>query len=125
MEQVTSSTDSEDDSELQNSGSSSDEDNHGDEISTRCAPGKQLKDVTVGDFILANLIYDEGTKRERVKQFVCQIVSASDDEGRYLCKFMRNYRGFANTFVFPVIDDSSELFLVSMSKVVVPQSIFR
>lgn len=60
------------------------------------------------DFVLVEL---KDTKRNNSKDFVGQIlkIAKSEDEP-LLVKFMRNYRIHKNIFIFPNVDDTSEVF---------------
>lgn len=66
------------------------------------------KHFNIGDFILVKYLYNAGTKKEHFKFFPCLIKEKSSNS-IYECKFMRNYKGQTETFIFPSVDDIAEV----------------
>lgn len=62
----------------------------------------------ISDFILVEYLYNAGTKKEHFKFFPCLIKEKLSDI-IYECKFMRNYKGQTETFIFPSVDDIAEV----------------
>lgn len=65
-------------------------------------------EVTVDNFLLIHITYDQGTRKEKKKKFICQVMSVNSrrKNGDVLrCKFLRNNKGSADTYIFPPIDD--------------------
>lgn len=60
-----------------------------------------------GNFLLIKILYDKNTKKEKEKNFICQVIGFNKeaDQKVITCKFLRNYKGSNDTYVFPVIDD--------------------
>lgn len=64
-------------------------------------------DLEVGNFVVVDLKYDKGTKKEKTKKFVGQILKISSD--KCLVKFFRKSNKAENIYVFPDQVDQSEV----------------
>lgn len=64
-------------------------------------------EVTIGDFLLTEVVYDRGTKKEKKLKFISQLLRVDNTKTRkpLVCKFMRNYRGSPDTYIFPNVPD--------------------
>ncbi|CAG9761415.1 unnamed protein product [Ceutorhynchus assimilis] len=56
--------------------------------------------VETSDFVLCNFIYNKGTKKETQKEFVCKIISKTNEELRVSC-----LRKKENFYIFPNVPD--------------------
>lgn len=53
-------------------------------------------------------MYDAGTKKEHCKLFPC-LIKKKLSNSVYECQFMRSYKSYTETFIFPNVDDIEEV----------------
>lgn len=76
----------------------------------------QLEKLSVGVFVVIGMKYDEGTKKETVKNFIGQIISMNDNNGGEVeVKFLRRSSEAFNVYIFPTVED---IMTISYSQVV-------
>lgn len=71
------------------------------------------------------LKYNEGSKKECNKSFIAKVEKLQIDDNKVLLKFMRNYKGSKNSFIFPVIEDLLAISISEIVKVITPVSVVR
>lgn len=66
-----------------------------------------ISSLKVNDFIQVKFLYNNNTKKSTTKQFVCQVkqITKGIKGLSLLCRFIREYKGSKNAFIFPVIED--------------------
>lgn len=64
-------------------------------------------DLTENRFVIVRLTYDKGTKKEVQKYFLGQIIECKREDDTFNVKFLRNYKGRRNMFIFPTVEDSA------------------
>lgn len=78
-------------------------------------PVLTVDDIVVNDFLMVNLKYDEGTKKESIKTFMASVITVSKKQPQKLsCKFLKKSMK-TTTFFYKDIPD---IFEVSLSDVV-------
>lgn len=73
---------------------------------------KCAKDINENDFVIVSFRYNEGTKKECAKEFVCRILKIKKSEIVVSC--LRMYKGRKNSFVFPPIEDIAKVNLLQI-----------
>lgn len=76
--------------------------------------------LEIKDFVIVDLKYNEGTKKECTKEFVGRILKI--DREQILLDFMRKYKGSHNVFVFPDIEDRLFVQRSQIKRVIKPVS---
>lgn len=82
------------------------------------------KEIEVNEFVLVAL-QDEKTKN--IKKYAAQVIDIRPQEqiNSYTVKFMRNYRGHNDIFVFPEVEDQSVIFRTEIEGVLYKMDILR
>ena len=63
----------------------------------------QLQDLTLDSFVVVEVLYCKGTKKESVKKFIGKVLSVKNSDVEV--KFFRRSTKAMNVYVFPEVDD--------------------
>lgn len=63
----------------------------------------QLQDLNLDSFVVVEVLYDKGTKKERVKKFIDKVLSVKNSDVEV--KFFRRSTKAMYVYTFPEIDD--------------------
>lgn len=83
------------------------------------------ENLTEGKFVVAEFIYDEGTRKENKKLFVSQITKLKKKTIEIDCMRRYSSAGRRNTFVFPQIKDTNVITLKQITKILPQPEIKR
>jgi hypothetical protein len=78
------------------------------------APDKDI--LHINSFVLVQFVYDKGSKKEKYKEFVAQIVDIDAPRNLYTVKCMRLYGEKKGMFVFPSIEDLCKITLLMQNQ---------
>lgn len=77
-------------------------------------------------FVIVELLFDEGTKKEAVKQFYAKVITTSPGTNEVSVSFLRkSTKAVGNVFVFPYNADEMDVNISQIVKVVQPLDVKR
>jgi len=69
------------------------------------------KNLRVNDYVLVKCLYNKNSKKAKFKTFPCLIkhISKGINGIKFICSFLRQYKGRSETYVFPNVEDVMEV----------------
>ncbi|KAJ3661650.1 hypothetical protein Zmor_006038 [Zophobas morio] len=77
---------------------------------TNKIPVTEICDINISDFVIREFIYNDQTKKEKVKQFVAKVAQINDNNN-IVVNCLRNYKESKNKFIFPQVSDVNKVAL--------------